>query len=748
MVPPLVEQLGQRLAAARPQRRDWLELFIPGQPSQRLPLYGGTYRIGRDRHQEISLVHPAVSKHHALLELRGRQWLLQDSGSTNGLWWRGRRVRELLLADGDVVRFGPSQEPGLPELSFHRQPPPRLGLAAKGLSLALAAIASGGLGLLALSLLQLPLPNRLASVRGPLALYDGANRPLNSADSSLHHENQGLRDYPAVLIDALLASEDSRFWWHPGIDPIGTGRALVANLVGGRVLEGGSTLTQQLARSLYPETVGQGQTLQRKWRELLVALQLEQRYSKRDLLLNYLNRVYLGVGWGFEDASRLYFNKPASRLDLDEAALLVGLLPSPNGRDPCGNPQAALDARNGVLSKMVDTGHLSSEQGHRASRRPIALAGLACLGGGSSGGSSRGSSGSRRPAPFYTDQVRLDLGSLLGDSVAAEGNFLVETHLDPLLQQVVERRLGQLLASTRPAVSEGAVVVLDSRNGGILAVAGGRDYRQSQFNRASMALRQPGSTFKLFTYLTALERGLRPDDAISCAPLSWAGQAFSSSCGGSLSLTSAFASSSNTAALRLARRVGLEQVVHKARELGISSPLDPVPGLALGQSEVRLVELTAAYAAVANDGIWHAPTTIRHLTDAETCGGLESQRCRTLKGRSERPINPGRRVISVATARQMQGLLRAVVQQGTGGAAALGGAEGGKTGTTNNGLDLLFIGYEPRRHWVMGIWLGNDDNRPTGSSSAMAAGLWGDIVRAAGSGSLGAGVRTPASARL
>ncbi len=738
MALPIVERLRQRLAAAKPQGRPWLELFIPGQPSQRLPLYGGTYRIGRDSHQEICLVHPAVSKHHALLEQRGGQWLLQDSGSTNGLWWHGRRVRELLLADGDVVRFGPSQEPGLPDLSFHRQPPPRLGLVARGVSLALAAIAAGGLGLLALSFAQVPLRNRLASVRGPLALYDGANRPLSSAESSLHHENPGLRDYPAVLIDALLASEDSRFWWHPGIDPIGTGRALVANLVSGRVLEGGSTLTQQLARSLYPETVGQGQTLERKWRELLVAMQLEQRFSKRDLLLTYLNRVYLGVGWGFEDASRLYFNKPAARLDLGEAALLVGLLPSPNGRDPCSNPQAALEARNGVLRKMVDGGHLGSEQAHRASRRPIILAGLACHGSGNSG---------RRPAPYYTDQVRLDLGSLLGDSVAAEGNFLVETHLDPLLQQVVERRLGQLLAGTRPAVSEGAVVVLDSRNGGILAVAGGRDYRQSQFNRATMALRQPGSTFKLFTYLAALERGLGPNDGISCAPLDWGGQTFSSTCGGSLSLTSAFASSTNTAALRLARRVGLDQVAQKARELGISTPLEPVPGLALGQSEVRLVELTAAYAAVANDGIWHAPTTIRQLTDAETCGGLESQRCRSLKGKGDRPINPGRRVISAATARQMQGLLRAVVRQGTGGAASLGGMEGGKTGTTNNGRDLLFIGYEPGRHWVMGIWLGNDDNRPTGSSSALAAGLWSDIIRAAGNGSLGAGTKTAAQPR-
>jgi peptidoglycan glycosyltransferase len=182
--------------------------------------------------------------------------------------------------------------------------------------------------------------------------------------------------------------------------------------------------------------------------------------------------------------------------------------------------------------------------------------------------------------------------------------------------------------------------------------------------------------------------------------------------------------------------VGLDAVVRKARDLGISSPLSAVPGLALGQSEVRLIELTAAYAAVANDGVWHAPSTIRRLTDAETCGGLESSRCRGQRRNAGRPINPGRRVIKPETARQMQGLLRAVVRGGTGTAAYLGGMEGGKTGTTNDARDLLFVGYEPKRHWVIGIWLGNDDNGPTSSSSALAAGLWSTIVRAAGSGSL------------
>jgi peptidoglycan glycosyltransferase len=225
--------------------------------------------------------------------------------------------------------------------------------------------------------------------------------------------------------------------------------------------------------------------------------------------------------------------------------------------------------------------------------------------------------------------------------------------------------------------------------------------------------------------------------------MAWGGQRFGSGCRGELSLTAAFASSSNTAALRLARLFGLDAVVQMARALGLQSPLEPVPGLVLGQAEVRLLDLTAAYAAVANDGIWHAPSTIRQLTDATTApvkpasGGTAGLATPT----APRSLRPGQRVVRTATARQMQQLLQAVVRRGTGQAARLGGQEGGKTGTTNGGRDLLFIGIEPSRHWVMGIWLGNDDNRPTGASSAIAAALWSEIINAAGRGSLAAGTR-------
>lgn len=694
-----------------------LTLILPGQESRNLDLQAGPYRLGRETSLELPILHPTVSRHHARLERIGSHWLLTDTGSTNGLWLGDQRVQSLLLAEGDRIRLAPGDRSEAPLLVVSRCPltPPQITL--RLISTLVATMAVTGLGLLLLSLAQGPIRGNLTTVRGPLVLRDRLNRPLTQAQSRAHREHDGLRHYPGVLIDALLASEDSRFWWHPGVDPIGTLRALVANLLGGRILEGGSTLTQQLARNLYPEQVGQGETLDRKWRELLVALQLELRFSKRDLLLAYLNRVYLGAaGWGFEDGARSYFGKSVVDLTLEEAALLVGLLPSPQGHDPCLHPEAALSARNAVLSKMEDGGRLSPDLARQLRRRPLRLGPRACQ---ALAASAAGS--------YYSDQVRRDLEKLVGPAVAAEGNFRLDTYYDPDLQTIVERRLDQALQRLAPlGIRQGAVVVLDARNGGISAIAGGRDYRRSQFNRASMALRQPGSAFKLFPYLAALERGASADDRIDCGPLSWGGQLFASSCGGSISLRQALAVSNNTAALRLARRQGLPAVVALARRLGVTTPMDPVPGLVLGLHEVRLVELTAAYAAVANGGLWKAPSTIRRLRDEELCGPRPGPSCR-----SEEPA-PARRVLRPAVAERMQDLLRSVVRDGTGQGAAIAAGIGGKTGTTNDGRDLLFIGFDPRSQRVAGVWLGNDDNGPTQGSGAVAAALWGDIIQAAG----------------
>jgi len=236
----------------------------------------------------------------------------------------------------------------------------------------------------------------------------------------------------------------------------------------------------------------------------------------------------------------------------------------------------------------------------------------------------------------------------------------------------------------------------------------------------------------LVPYVLAIERGARATDGIGCGPLRWQGQVFESGCGGSISLRQALATSSNTAALRLGRQVGLEAVVQKARDLGITSPLQPVPGLVLGQSEVTLLELTSAYLAVANDGLWQSPSTIRKLTDGEHCAasnetGKEGGRCRGASGKGATSVS--RRVMSQATARTLQGMLRSVVSSGTGTAAYVHAGIGGKTGTTNEGRDLVFVGFDPARKWVMGVWLGNDDNKPSQASSALAASLWSEIIR-------------------
>ncbi|NDC33920.1 MAG: FHA domain-containing protein [Synechococcaceae bacterium WB9_2_112] len=720
----LIASLQDRWRVLRQPARPQLVVHQGLAPPQTIDLLPGQYRIGRDGDLDVVIDHSAVSREHALLEGRGRVWRLRDAGSTNGLWWQGRRIHELLLNDGDRVQLGPPNQVDLPTLQFSLPPLPELQRLRLIVGWMICAGLGGGSLLLLLSVALMPIKGSLATVRGPLALYDRSGRPISSLDTIKHRELAGLSDYPGTLVDALLASEDSRFWWHPGVDPIGTARALFTNLLGGRVLQGGSTLTQQLARSLYPDEVGNGETLQRKWRELLVALQLEARYSKRDLLLSYLNRVYLGVGWGFEDASRHYFGRSARQLSLEESALLVGLLPSPNGFDPCVDPAAALESRNQVLSKMAATGRISDDRARRASRAPVIIAPQACR-----------SNPALRGAPYYTDQVRRDLEQLVGSDAAQQGNYLIDTHLDLGLQQRIEALLRRWIDTHRDqAVSQGAVVVLDYRNGGIVAIAGGRDYSSSQFNRASMALRQPGSTFKLVPYTLALERGLGEGSVVSCDPLDWGGIHYSSTCHGGLSLTTALAISSNTAALRLSRRVGLESVVQKARDLGIDSPMRAVPGLALGQSEATLLEMSSAYAAIANGGIWHAPRTIRRLIDAERCQGLADPRCRQAANQAAPLANPGRRATTTRVSDTLQAMLQAVVRQGTGRAAYRGGGEGGKTGTTNDSRDLWFIGFDPAHHWVVGVWLGNDDNRPTRAGSGLAAALWNEIIAAAGSG--------------
>lgn len=517
-----------------------------------------------------------------------------------------------------------------------------------------------------------------------------------------------------------MASEDSRFYWHPGIDPIGTTRAILTNIVGGGIREGGSTISQQLARNLLRGYVGSEDSAARKIREALVALKLEAAYSKNQLMLLYLNRVYLGFGnYGFEDAAQFYFDKPAKDLDLNEAATLAGILPAPNAFNPVRDYQSAVEYRNRVLDRMAEQGLVTPEDAKRARRSRIQISPKA---------RETLTSGI---APYYYAQVLDDLGKLLGDQVAQEGNFIIETGLDPQMQSKAESTLRNAVNTTGAQIgfSQGAITSVNYRTGEIMAMVGGVDYEKSQFNRASQALRQPGSTFKVFAYAAALEKGISPLTNYTCAPLIWEGQQFSGCerSSGSTDFYGGVARSENAIALRVAQDVGLNTVVQTAKKLGISANLNPVPGLILGQSEVNLLEMTSAFGVLGNNGVKLPVQTIRKVWDSSECNDRQDfTTCRLVYSSDQEAGIP---VLKEQTANTMTQLLRGVVQaDGTGTSAAIGLGEAGKTGTTNDGVDLWFIGYIPSREVVTGVWLGNDDNQPTSGSSAQAAQVWGSYM--------------------
>lgn len=710
-----------------------------GSPAEVYPLLGDRYLLGRSSKScDIVVRNPVVSQIHLSLS-RDRQrrtpFVLKDEGSTNGIFRGKRRVTQTVLYHDDIFSLGPPELQAAVRIQFKNPPPWYV----KATRYALYGVT----GLTALTASWVfwewqkfsvyPIPQ---TVQGPLIVYarDGET-PLVPPRNGVHRELKQLSDFSPDLPEALIASEDSRYYWHLGIDPIGTARALVANLRGGGIREGGSTITQQLARSLFREYVGTQDSAGRKLREALVALKLESVYHKNHLLLRYLNRVYLGNGnYGFEDAAQFYFGKSAKDLTLSEAATLVGMLPAPNVFNPIRDYQKAVRQRDGVLQRMLSLGQITEQEAQRARRSRIEV-----------------NPEARKElestiAPYYYDQVFAELESLLGVQVAREGNFIIETALNPSMQTNAETTLQDTVNNDGSALGfdQGAIVTLDSSTGEVLALVGGADYQQSQFNRATQAIRQPGSTFKVFAYTAALAQGIPPGQPYSCAPLSWGGQSFSGcerSGGGSIDFYTAIAQSENAVALRVAQDVGLNNVIRMARNLGITSELKSVPGLVLGQSEVTPLELTGAFAVFANHGIRNRPHTIRRIWDSSDCQTSQTfhadakiqdfQTCRVVYDFSQ-DSEANQKVLQPEVADTMTQLLQGVISSGTGRAAALGlGEEAGKTGTTNNNVDSWFVGYVPSRQIVTGVWLGNDDNSPTGGGSGVAAQLWGNYMRLA-----------------
>ncbi|MBW4559619.1 MAG: transglycosylase domain-containing protein [Mojavia pulchra JT2-VF2] len=694
------------------------------------PLLGDRYILGRSSKScDIVIRNPVVSQIHLSLSRDSTQrtpvFVIKDENSTNGIYRGKRRITSLELRHGDILTLGPPELAASVRLQYV-DPPAWYVKAATWTTYGVGGVSA--LLALVIGVEWLKFSVRIpTATRAPVIVYarDGAT-PLREPRTTSHVDMKGLEDFGPYLAAAVVASEDSRYYWHFGVDPLGILRAVVINSRTGDVQQGASTVTQQVARSLFREYVGRQDSLGRKLREAIVALKLETFYSKDEILLTYLNRVFLGADTsGFEDAAHYYFDKSAKELTLAEAATLVGILPGPNSFDFCGDGPNKLEAaeyRNRVIKRMLEMGKIKPEEANRARRSTVQVSPKVC------------EQQAKTISPYFYSYVFQELESILGEGAAKEGNYIIETQLDPAIQAQAEAALRNSVnnAGTNFGFSQGAIVTLDSSTGGILAMVGGTDYKKTQFNRAVQAKRQPGSTFKIFAYTAALQQGIPAFKSYSCSPLTWQGFTYKPCRSGadiSLDIATGLALSENPIALRVAREIGLDKVVAMAQRLGIKSALDPVPGLVLGQSVVNVLEMTGAFGAIANRGVWNPPHAISRILDSSDCRDRKDLKtCRVIYSfNQDRDAN--KRVLPVGVAQEMTSLMRGVVTRGTGRSAAIALGEAGKTGTTDKNVDLWFIGFIPSRRLVTGVWLGNDNNSPTSGSSAQAAQLWGNYMR-------------------
>ncbi|MEO3997759.1 transglycosylase domain-containing protein [Mesorhizobium sp. CAU 1732] len=539
-------------------------------------------------------------------------------------------------------------------------------------------------------------PNvRIVSVNGQLV----ANRGMTGGEAV------GLHEMSPYIPQAVMAIEDRRFYSHFGIDPMGLGRAVVGNLVDRRFSQGGSTLTQQLAKNLFlkPE-----RTIERKVQEVLMAFWLETEYSKDQILEMYLNRVYFGSGaYGVEAASRRYFGKSARDVSLSEAALLAGLLKAPSRLSPARDPQAAESRSQIVLRAMRDTDMIGDKELASAMSTPAVRAAAYWTG----------------SEHYFADRIMEELPQLIGE---VRQDIVVETTVDLVLQTFAEASIRRLIddEGKKHNVSQGALVSIDA-SGAVRAMVGGYDYATSQFDRASEARRQPGSAFKPFVFMAALEKGLFPDTLRNDAPIKigkWAPRNYGDKFYGQVSLSTALAKSLNSVAVQLASEVGPAAIVEAAWRMGIESNLEPNLSIALGTSEVTPLELTAAYVPFANGGTRPDIHFVKRVTSAK--GEILYQH----------PSNNGPRVIRPEIVGMMNAMMAETVSDGTARRAAFGWPAAGKTGTSQNSRDAWFVGYTA--NLTTGVWFGNDDGSATknmtgGSLPAMA---WNEFMTAAHEG--------------
>ncbi|WP_407908254.1 transglycosylase domain-containing protein [Lysobacter claricitrinus] len=536
---------------------------------------------------------------------------------------------------------------------------------------------------------RLPLDRALQPLPDPTLVLVDRNGVAFARRGAVKEPPVDARTLPAHVTGAVIAIEDRRFYHHFGIDPRGIARALLSNWHAGGVRQGGSTITQQLAKTAFLEP---DRTIRRKVREALIAVYLEARLSKPEILSRYLSSIYFGDGvYGLRGAAHHYFGKEPENLSIGEAAMLAGLVKAPSALSPTHDRKAALKRMRVVLQAMVDAGVITKAQA-RAVRDPRVLPSTERLTGGT----------------WFADWV----ASQAREAFDADyGEIRVQTTLDARMQKLAQRVVQHWLAGEgrRVGATQAALVAMRP-NGEVMALVGGRDYTQSQFDRATQARRQPGSAFKLFTYYAALRSGATPDTLVDDAPITlgkWSPSNYDGHYSGPIPLRDALAKSSNVAAVRLVQRVGPGAVVQAARDLGVASPLGTDPSIALGTYEVTLLELTAAYAAFAQGA---APVTPHGLPDANL---------------------PPSSSIDPVLRTEMLDMLWQVVDRGTGRAARLGIPTFGKTGTTQEHRDALFVGMAG--DLVVGVWVGNDDGTPMRgvTGGALPARMWRDFMTSA-----------------
>lgn len=516
-------------------------------------------------------------------------------------------------------------------------------------------------------------------------------------------ETVSVENLPPHVIYAVLATEDRRFYEHGGIDPLGIARAMTVNLMRGNVVQGGSTITQQLAKNLF---LSRERTLKRKVQEAMLAVWLERKLTKDEILSAYLNRVYLGSGaYGIDAASRIYFNKTAKELSLREAATIAGLLKAPSRYSPAANPELSARRTQVVLHAMVDAGFIEEADIKKLSAIPPAP---------------RRKPSSGETVRYFTDYVVGQMGDLVG---MADQDLIVETTLNRTIQEKTEAAVTKYLLAASDQNATQAAAVIMGLDGSVVALVGGRDYGTSEFNRATEALRAPGSSFKPLVYLAALEHGYAPDTMVVDEPITegryrprnYGGEYF-----GEVTLTEALTRSLNTVAVNLMRETGPDAVINVARRLGITADLEPDLSLALGSSGVPVIQMATAYAALGRGGSAVEPYAITRITDKN--GKIYYER-RVPSGQQQ--------VIDRRLAYELAGMMRSVVENGTGRAAMVAWPAAGKTGTSQDFRDAWFNGFTDR--YAAAVWVGNDDNTPTKrvTGGSYPAQIWREAMTAA-----------------